>query len=634
MQNQTARFEALESMVGNLEKQAKKLGMFSGLVSKVNATEEQVQAIASCQEDIQQDVASLLISSTVPVKLLQTLSSQLEQDIGQIHDTQNALFAQQQSVFADSFDELLKVHHTIIDGLRDDIGQLTSLPRHDTQESDQSTTLPDAAITALQDRIDALSQHLETLQTQNVDVLQTQLQQNLDTLKKQNLDTHKQNLDTHQNLDTLKTQNVDVLNQLQQTMDVLKHNMDVPEQLQQMMAVLKQNLDTHQNLDTLKTQNVDVLNQLQGHSKLLESIKTQLTPAQEAASTVTPSIDRESLSNLEGMITQLSKTQEQHTANTLTTLEQQLQNQQKEINSKLAALELALTAQAAEEKKEEKKDTQTNKEIEDTHTLAITEQLTSLHATVTAMAERSEQNVDVLNQKEIQDTHRLAITEQLTSLHAAVTAMVERSDKNMDVLNQLEQNMGVLNQLNQLAERSDGESQQREISDKLASLEAAITAQAQSQAQSQIQSQGIGQPQDNHSKEILEKLIALDVAMTLQREGQLQAALQASPSQELSEQVAVLKSTVTTQGQALTQILEMMQENQHSQLRNLTEALEKLDAKTAGLEAFNQELQGDRRKFLAMADAIDNLSSLRESARHAWCALGLVAAVSLIGYFV
>ncbi len=626
MQNQTARFEALESMVGNLEKQAKKLGMFSGLVSKVNATEEQVQAIASCQEDIQQDVASLLISSTVPVKLLQTLSSQLEQDIGQIHDTQNALFAQQQSVFADSFDELLKVHHTIIDGLRDDIGQLTSLPRHDTQESDQSTTLPDAAITALQDRIDALSQHLETLQTQNVDVLQTQLQQNLDTLKKQNLDTH-------QNLDTLKTQNVDVLNQLQQTMGVLKHNVDVPEQLQQMMAVLKQNMDVLESRGAEQAeQNVDVFNQLQSHSKLLESIKAQLTSAQEAASTATPSIDREILSNLEGMITQLSKAQEQHTASTLTTLEQQLQNQQKEINSKLAALELALTAQAAEEKKEEKKDTQTNKEIEDTHTLAITEQLTSLHTAVTAMAERSEQNMDVLNQKEIKDTHILAINEQLNSLHAAVTAMAERSEQNMDVLNQLEQSVGVLNQL---AERGDGESQQQ-ISDKLASLEAAITAQTQtqSQAHSQIQTQGIGQPQDNHSKEILEKLIALDVAMTLQREGQLQAVLQASPSQELSEQVAVLKSTVTTQGQALTQILEMMQENQHSQLRNLTETLEKLDAKTAGLEAFNQELQGDRRKFLAMADAIDNLSSLRESARHAWCALGLVAAVSLIGYFV
>ncbi len=587
MQNQTARFEALESMVGNLEKQAKKLGMFSGLVSKVSTTEEHVQAIASCQEDIQQDVASLLVSSTAPVKLLQTLSSQIEQDIGQIHSTQNALFAQHQSVFTDSFDELLKVHHTLIDGLRDDISQLSDLISQNPNETDQNPAHFEAAITSLQERIDALSQHLETLQTENVGALENLLEnqmQNMGILQK--------------SLDHLQSQNVGVLEQVQQTMDVLQQNAGVLEQLEQNVGVLEklESLESQQSelyqqhisaqderFEHLLTQQKQIDQQLEKsttaleetqkvHGEQLDAIKTLLTQEQISASAD---------SHLESMIAQLGEAQEQHSTTTLTILEQQLQSQQKEINSKLVALEVAISAQEEHTKNQ------------DSHTSAITEQLASLHSAIAAIAEQGES-----------DNRQQEITDKLVALEEVITAQSET--------------------LTQAQTKT--EDQQQQISDKLSSLEAATSAQAQTQ--------GVGQLQENQNRDILEKLIALEVSLSHQREEQLQTALQKSSSQEVNEQMALLKSTVTTQGQALTQILEIMQENQHAQLISLTETLEKLDTKTTGLETFNQELQGDRRKFLAMADAIDNLSSLRESARHTWCAMGLIAIVTLVGYFV
>ena len=158
MNTKIQNFKALEQVIDNLELETKKLGVFSDLVTIVNATAKDVEALVTRQEGTHKELIDLVDSTEKPVKVINTLSSTLEKEINQIYHFQNSHFEQQQANLSEQFKELFKTHHDMVEGLYKNIDQTNN----ELHNSSQARL--DALFTTAQDPIGKIKTVTEQLE--------------------------------------------------------------------------------------------------------------------------------------------------------------------------------------------------------------------------------------------------------------------------------------------------------------------------------------------------------------------------------------------------------------------------------------------------------------------------------------
>lgn len=176
MNTKLERFEALDKVIINLETEAEKLGVFSGLVAEVNTVTRDLKSVVTRQKNSQKELQSLVAVVEGPASKVQVLTEQLAHEIGQVNHKQATFNESQQARQSEQFRLLLNQQEAMASTLSTEveaIGEKVKKICHDDFE--QLIKISEEPLHKIKGLTEQLEQDIALLNTQQSDFHNRQL---------------------------------------------------------------------------------------------------------------------------------------------------------------------------------------------------------------------------------------------------------------------------------------------------------------------------------------------------------------------------------------------------------------------------------------------------------------------------